>query len=463
MLKERSWTIPAWRAEIRACLALSWPLILTNAIEMAMNLTNVALIARIGPDALAASTLALALFHAALLFGIGVIAAVPSLLSHEIGHDGVAGPAVRHIVQQGIWAAAFLAVPAGLVLSHAEAILVHLGQPPALASQAGIYLGTLQWAVLPALIYLVLRSLFASLDRPRVAVVVGVIAICLNAALNALLIFGHGPVPGFGIAGSGVATLLSNLFMAAALALAARLHPRTRDLRLSAGLFWPNWRGFGQLWRIGLPIGVALILETGMFAAAALLVGLIDATSLAAHAIALQVASFAFMVPLGIAQAATIRVGRAAGAGDADAMARSGWTALGVGLTAMLTSATILLTLPRPIIGLFLDRTEPGTAAIEPLAIVLLGLAGLFQLADGGQVVLAGMLRGLHDTRVPMLAAALGYWGVGLPLGAILAFGFGLQAPGVWLGLAGGLFCVAALLLSRWRWQLARFGPTPPS
>ena len=187
----------------------------------------------------------------------------------------------------------------------------------------------MQWSFLPAMVYLVLRSMLAAIERPGWAVVTGAAAIGVNAALNALLIHGAGPVPALGLTGSGLATVLANVFLAATLGLVVIASPRFRRYRILSGLMRPHRETAAALWRLGLPIGIAIMLETGMFAAAAALIGHYDEASLAAHAIALQVASFAFVVPLGIAQAATVRVGRAAGAGDDDAVARSGWTGPG--------------------------------------------------------------------------------------------------------------------------------------
>ncbi len=448
-----------WRAELLAYLSLGGPLVLTNAIEMVMNLTNTAAVARLSPEALAAMPLGLALYHVALLFGLGVTAAVAPLIAHEAGRAGGYGPAAGRVVRQGFWAALLISGPVWLMLWNAEAILRGVGQQPALAATAGSYLRALMWAVLPALVYLVLRSAFAALERPRWAVAVGVAAVALNAALNRVLVFGWGPVPPLGLTGSGLATLLSNTFMAAAMVGTASLHPWFRSLRLFRGLHRPDWAGFGAFWALGLPIGISLVFETGMFAVAAALIGLVDAPSLAAHAIALQVASLTFMVPLGVAQAATVRIGRAAGARDGAGVARAGWTALVLGVGVMLVFGAVLAGVPHAIVGLFVNPGEPGAGAVQAVGAVLLAVAGLFQVADGAQVVLAGMLRGLKDTRVPMALALAGYWGVGLPLGALLAFPLGLRAPGVWLGLTAGLFAVAGLLLFRWRARLRALAP----
>ena len=200
-----------------------------------------------------------------------------------------------------------------------------------------------------------------------------------------------------------------------------------------------------------------LAFEVTIFNAAVFLMGLIGPAPLAAHAIAIQIASLAFMIPLGLGQAATVRVGHAYGAGDRDAVARAGWTAYGMGVGTMLMTATLLVLFPRALIGAFLDIHDPANAAVVAQAVVFLGIAALFQIVDGAQAVASGMLRGLHDTRVPMVYAALGYWGLGLPLGIVLAFPAGLGGAGIWTGLASALAVVAALMT--WRWiQRDRLG-----
>lgn len=445
----------SWGREVRACAALSLPLVATNAIEMAMNLTNAAFVGRIAPEALAAVSLALALYNLALTFGIGLTAAISPLISTEVGRTGERGPAVRRVVQGGLWNAALIVGPMWLILWWAEPILRAAGQDAALSRAAASYLHVMQWGLLPVLVYLVLRSMLAALERPRWAVMTGLLGILVNAGLNAALIDGAFGLPGLGTTGSALATLLSNLAMASVLGAAVLLDPRLRALRLLSGLGRLPVAACAALWRLGLPIGIGVMLENGAFGSTTALVGAHDPASLPAHAIALQVVSFTFMVPLGIAQAVAVRVGRAAGAGDRGAVGRAGWTGLMLGTAAMTLTALVLLALPGPIIGLFLDPAAPGAPAIVRSATLLLALAGAFQLADGAQVVLAGMLRGLQDTRAPMIIAAIGYWCFGVPVAALLVPRY--AAPGVWVGLLAGLFAVAAMLLWRWRSRL-RFG-----
>ncbi|MCW6509093.1 MATE family efflux transporter [Hyphomicrobiales bacterium BP6-180914] len=422
-----------------------------------MNLTSAAMIGRINPEALGASTLGLALYNTCLMFGIGLTAAISPLVARERGSGAVATTdAIRRLVHAGFWNNIIVVIPVWCLLWEAAPVLRLLGQESRLADEAASYLHVMQWSLLPALIYLVLRSLLAALERPRWAVVTGVGAVVLNFVLNWLLIDGHAGLPALGLLGSGLATFLSNLFMAGALSVAVAVDPRFRKLRLFQGLGRVPWRACATLWRLGAPIGIGIVLEVGMFTAATALVGHYDPVSLPAHAIALQVASFTFMVPLGIAQAATVRV---AGAAKRAASARAGWVALMLGLGVALASAVVLVTVPEPIIGLFIDPSEPGAQAVTRAAALLLGIAGIFQLADAAQVVLGGMLRGLQDTRMPMLIAMFSYWGVGLPLAFVLVINN--ATTGVWIGLTAGLFTVALLLLGRW-WVFSSGGRRPP-
>jgi MATE family multidrug resistance protein len=231
------------------------------------------------------------------------------------------------------------------------------------------------------------------------------------------------------------------------------------------GRFWrADWPRFRQLWRLGLPIAATLVFEVTIFNAAVFLMGLISADAIAAHSIAIQIASVAFMVPLGFGQASTVRVGRAYGARDEAGITRAGWTAYALGVGFMALTASLMLFAPRLLIGGFLDLSEPENANVVRLAVTFLAFAALFQLVDGAQVVGAGMLRGLHDTRVPMIFAAIGYWGIGFPLGAVLAFPLGMEGVGIWIGLATGLAVVAVLMTVRWarRERLGLTRPTPP-
>lgn len=440
----------AWAKEARACVALGWPLVLTNLAQIAIATTDVAILGRLGPDALASGALGANLFFVLVVLGMGLAMATAPLLAQDFGRRRATVREPRRTVRQGLWATFALSLAGWALLGSAEEILLAFGQRPTLAQGAARYLDGFMWGLLPALWFMVLRSFISALERPRAGLVVTLVAIALNAALCWGLAFGAFGLPALGLFGAGLAGSLANLALFLGLGGFILLDRRMRRFHLF-GRFWrADWPRLAELMRIGLPMSLAFGFEVTVFSAAAMMMGLIGPDPLAAHAIALQIASIAFMVPMGLSQAATVRVGLAAGAGDVVAAGRAGWTALALGSAFMATSALVLLLAPGPLVGLFLDRAQAASGPVFELAVSFVGVAALFQLVDGAQAVGAGALRGLKDARVPMLFAALGYWGVGVPLSAALAFPAGLDGFGVWLGLAAGLAVVALLMVVRW-------------
>lgn len=439
-----------WREEIRATLALAWPLVFTNLAQTAMTATDVMILGRVGPATLAASALGANLYFAPLIFGLGLMLATVPMMAREVGRRRNSVRDLRRTVRQGMWVAVLVALPIWLLLWNGEKVLLAMGQEPALAADAGRYLRTLQWGLLPFFFYVVLRSFIASLERPGWATVVAFIGVMVNLAGNLVLVFGHLGFPRLGIVGSGLATSIANFSMFIGMVLVVTLDRRFRRYRLF-GRFWrPDWQRLGQLLWLGLPIAAMMAFETTLFNAAAFMMGLIGATSLAAYAVVIQLCSVSFMIPLGINQAAMVRVGIAYGSHDRQAITRAGWTSYAMGVGFMALSALVMMTLPRLLLSAFIDVDSPANAEVVKLATGFLAIAALFQIVDGAQAVAAGMLRGLQDTTIPMIYAALGYWGIGLPLGITLAFHFGLDGVGVWIGLCAGLAAVAVLLLARW-------------
>lgn len=439
-----------WIAEARSTLALAWPMILTNLAQTGMTATDVLMMGRLGPDAVAAGALAANLYFAVLIFGIGVVAAAAPMIAAERGRNRHAVRDLRRTVRQGLWTSVMISVPSWVLLWHGEAILLLMRQDPALAAAAGGYLRALMFAMLPFLAYLVLRSFVAAMERPRWALVACAVALVFNVLANWALMFGHLGFPALGLFGSGIATTLSSVLMFALLAGVVMRDRRFRRYRLF-GRFWrADWPRLAAFWRLGLPIGAALFFEVSIFNAAVFLMGLIGSAELAAHAIAIQIASLTFMVPMGFSQAVTVRVGLFYGAGDPHGVRLAGWTAFALGIGFMALMALAMVAVPRVLIAAFLDLDAPANAAVIEFAVVFLAMAAVFQVADGAQVLGAGMLRGLHDTRMPMVYALAGYWGIGLPLGAALGFLTPLGGTGIWLGLAAGLTVVAVLMTLRW-------------
>jgi MATE family multidrug resistance protein len=440
----------AWSSELRATIALAWPLILTNLSQIALATTDVIMMGWLGPETLAAGALGANLNFAFLIFGIGLVTAASPLIAIELGRNRHAVREVRRTVRQSWWAAIAFCVPVWFIAWHAEWIFLHLGQQPALAANAASYLHTFMWSMLPFLAYLGLRNFVSALQRPLAALWISGAAVAVNAFLVWLLLFGNLGFPRLGLPGAGIATTTTNSLMFLGLAAIVTTDRRFRRYHLF-GRFWrADWPRFREIWRIGIPISLTLGFEVTVFNAADFLMGIIGPDSLAAHSIAIQIASVAFMVPLGLGNAATVRVGLAFGAANRPGVARAGWTAFALALGYACCTAAIMLIFGRELVGAFLDLKSAGNQAVIDLAVSFLVFAGIFQLADSGQAVSSGMLRGLGDTRVPMLYAALGYWGIGLPLGILLAFWTPLAGKGIWIGLAAGLAVVAFLMTTRW-------------
>lgn len=440
----------AWLDEVRATLALSWPIILTNLLQIALTTTDVIMMGRLGPEALASGVLGANLFFAFVIFGIGLVSAVAPMVARERGARPYSVRDVRRTVRQGLWSAIAIAIPVWIILWFAEPILLALGQAPEAVTGAAQYLSTLQWAFLPFIGYIVMRNFIAAMERPLWGLWAGIAGFVANAVAAWCLIFGELGFPRLELAGAGLATTFSSFAMFGVLAIVAMTDRKFRRYHIF-GRFWrSDWRRFRQLWALGLPIAATLVFEVSIFNGAVFLMGLIGTAALAAHSIAIQIASVAFMVPLGFGQAVTVRVGRAFGANDREAMARAGWTAYAMGVGFMTITASLMLFAPRLLISAFIDIDAAKNLPVVELAVTFLAFAALFQLADGAQAVGSGMLRGLHDTRVPMLFAALGYWGIGFPLGVLLGFPGGLGGAGIWIGLAGGLAAVAVLMTGRW-------------
>ncbi|WP_439814728.1 MATE family efflux transporter [Zavarzinia sp. CC-PAN008] len=440
----------AWRPEIRAMLALAWPLMLTNLGQLLIATTELVILGHMHPDALAAGSLGAMVAHAFFALGFGLAAATAPMMAQAVGARRHTLRELRRTVRKGLWLCALLGVPTILLLSQAEAFLLLAGQQPKLAADAGLYLMGYAWALPPAWGFMVLRSLLAVRERPKAAMVISIIALILNAFICYGLVFGAFGLPRLGILGAGIAGASAN-WLSFLMLLGFVLVERRFRRHAILGRWWrADWARLGELIRIGLPMSAAMLMETCVFGGAGLLMGTISTASVAAHAIVMQVASLTFMVPLGIAQAATVRVGIAAGRRDRAGVGLAGWTAQGISAVFMGSMGLVLWLAPVLLIGLFLDLSDPATWEAARIATGFLALAALFQLGDGAQVVAAGALRGLKDTRVPMVLTGIGYWGLGFPAAAALGLWAGLDGFGIWIGLAGAIMVLACLMLHRW-------------
>lgn len=427
-------------------MALAGPLALTQLGQIAINTTDLVMLGWLGTHALAAGGLAMSIWILPALFGIGVGAAVAPLVAEAL--TAHRPRQVRRSVRQGLWAVAAVTLPLAVALCVLEPVLVMLGQDEAVAADAQRYLRAAAWGLPFAAAVVVLRGFFASFGHTRAVVVVMALAVGLNAVLNYGLIFGELGLPRLEIVGAGVASTLVNAGSFIALAVVALRPGPWRRYHVLARLWRPDWSSFAAVLRLGVPIGLTLLLEVGMFSAAALLVGTIDSVALAAHHVALQLCAIVFMVPLGLSQAATIRVALAAGDRDGARVRLVGRLAVVLTLAVMSCSALAFLLVPELLVRPFLDDPV-AQATLLATAVSLLHVAALFQLADGLQVVGGGLLRGLKDTAVPMIYAFIGYWICGIGTGALALFALDAGARGVWYGLLLGLTLTAVLALAR--------------
>lgn len=436
-----------WGAELRATFALAWPLVIAQLAQNALTATDVIMLGWLGPSHLAAGTLATTFIMPFFVGGIGIVGAVAPLVAQARGARDIR--AVRRIVRQGMWAAILLATLMVPVLLQIRPIFAVLGQNPDTAIMSEQYIQVGVWMLFPALAMVALRSLLSAFDATRIILLITIGGVIVNALANYALMFGNFGMPRLELRGAALATVLSNILMFGLMLAYVLRHRRFKRFYVLMRFWKPDWVRFREIFRIGTPIGLTVLAEVGLFTAAALLMGLLGTDEVAAHAVALQCASMAFMVPLGLGIAATVRVGMAYGRSDPEGIRKAGWTAFVLGTGFMAFSCVLFLTAGPTIVTWFLDPRLPENANALALSATFLVVAGVFQLVDGAQVVAAHALRGLSDTKIPMVLAILGYWAVGLPIAYILGFVVGWRGVGIWIGLAAGLAFVAVVLVIR--------------
>jgi len=435
--------------EFSETIKLALPIALTQLGQIAMMTTDLALIGRLGDAAVAAAALAHTVFFVAFTIGMGLVSAVAPLAAQALGARQPR--TVRRALRVGLWAALMLCVPMTLLPLFGEQILILLGQTPENARLAQKYLLGLAPGMVPALWFIAIRNFMGAVNRPEPGLWITLAATPANALLGYGLIHGHWGLPKLELLGAGIATTLVNFGMCIA-ALWCTYAQRPFKKFHVLGRFWRiDWPLIRALVVIGAPIAISFLLEYGLFSAAGLLMGVISTTALAAHQVALQIAAILFMVPFGIGMAATVRVGQALGRGDTNDIRRAGVVAIVLGIVFM-TVMTLVVILGRfDLARLFFGAAAEGAGGTIELAAMLMMVGATFFIADGIQTVAAGALRGLSDTRIPLLLAAISYWVIGFPAAYGLAFAGGFGAVGVWIGLSIGTGLYATLLVLRFR------------
>lgn len=444
----------AWIAEARELLKLAAPLVLTQLSQMAIMTTDVVMLGRLGKEALASAALGNTIFFFCWLIGCGPVAAVAPVVAHSLGNRPRERAGVRNAVRMGFWAMLILSVPLIALLLFTRPILLLLGQKPALAAGAGVFTAALCWGLPFSLGYQVLRNFSTALSRPRASLYVMALGILFNGIGDYALIFGHFGLPKLGLVGAGISSACSYAFAFFAMVAVVKCMRDLDGFRIFRRFHRLHAAKLAELFRLGLPIGLTMMFEAMLFNTATLIMGTFGTDSVAAHQIALNVASITFMVPLGIGMAATVRVGLAAGSGDGEALRRAGYSAFAMGACFMTLAGVCFWIFPARIAGLYFANAT-ANANVIALAVVFLRVAGAFEIFDGLQVVGAMTLRGLKDAHMPMWIAGSSYWLAGFPVCLWLAFGWHLKGLGIWIGLAFGLFVAALLMFGRF-WYLAR-------
>ncbi len=433
------------RQELSALLTLAWPIVVAQVGMNLMSLVDTALVGPLGPDSLSALALGGTIYFGILILGQGTLMSLDAHVSAAWGAGDKAG--CRRGLQQGIWLALGMAPLLMGAMTVAPDLLILAGYDEAMAELARVYVGPLRWGVPVSLLFTCHRSFLAATDVTRPLLISAVIANLLNVGLDLWWIDGGLGLPAFGVEGVAWATATCRLALLAPVAWVAW---RRADYRSFPRVSWrPDTALMGRLLNVGVPVGLQYFAEVSAFAGAAILMGALGAIPLAAHQIALNSASIAFMVPLGLGAAAAVRVGQARGRGDAAGVGRAGWTALGVGFVWSVISAAVFTLAPGAIAGFY--GVDGG---VFILALDFLALAAIFQVPDGIQAVAVGVLRGLADTRAAFVMALLGYGLVATPCAVLGAFVLADDPRFIWWGLVAGLSVASIAMVLRFRWQV---------
>lgn len=439
-------------AEIRKLSVLALPLVLGQLAHSGVGFTDTLMVGRLGGLELAGVALGTAVYFFLFIFCSGVLYSVAPSVSQAYGagrHDSLLLAA-----RQGVWLALFLSIPVTVLLNFSEPLLLATGQDPAVAAIAASYLAAISWGFVPMILTVALRGFLEGTGDTRPLMFILFLGLGVKILLNSVLLTGWGPFPALGVQGAAISSAFVYLteFIAAALYVTLRY----RDLRLLQGLGRPHPVMLRELITVGVPIGVTLGFESGLFTVAAFAMGTFGGAELAAHQIAMASSSMAFNIPLGIGLATGVRVGQNVGRDDREAAARSAFTGVGLAFIIMCVTATVFWQFPQQVVGLFLDLSDPANSEVIGFAVTFIGFAAMFQLADGVQVAASGALRGYKDTTVPMYVSLFSYWVVGLGGGLLLAFTFSMGPSGLWIGLVAGLTVAAALLALRLRWRTSQ-------
>ncbi len=429
--------------DVRRVIALALPVVFAELGWMSMSVVDLIMVGPLGSAAIGAIGIGSGAFYSFAVFGMGLLLGLDTLVSQAHGAGDLED--CHHSLMQGVYLAVFLALPLMSLFLAMPPLFYALGINPHVSALAASFVQTLAWSTLPLLLYGAFRRYLQALGHVRPVMFALISANLVNWLCNWLLIQGHWGFPPLGVVGSALSTCMARLYMAAVLGFFIWWFERNLTPGFGNIARRPDWPRISRLLRIGLPAATQILLEIGAFSAAAVFAGRLTPEALAAHQIAINCASVSFMVPLGTASAAAVAVGQALGRREPARARRSGFIAIVLGSAFMLCSAILFLLIPRQILSVY--TSDRGVLAI---GVGLLAWAALFQLFDGVQTVATGALRGIGNTRGPMLVNLAGYWFFGLPIGYLLCFRFHYGVYGLWCGLSLALIVIALILLRSW-------------
>ncbi len=450
--------VMTYPGHLRAIAVLGLPLIGGHLAQYAIGLTDTVMLGWYGVEALAAVTLANSYYFVLFLFGAGFGWAVMPMVATAAAEENETS--IRRSTRMGLWLSLIYATVMMPLLWWSHPILIALKQEPQVAETASVYLRVAGWGLFPALLVMVLKSYLAALERTQIVLWITIVAAVVNGVTNYALIFGNWGAPELGVIGAAIASVVTQIVSLVAVVIyAVRALPEHSLFQR----FWrPDWEMFMSVLRLGVPIGLTTLAEVSLFAISAVMMGWLGPVPLAAHGIALNLASATFMVHLGLSNVATIRAGNALGRRDRAHLEKGAITVTGMSLIVSVLTIVLFLTCAEPLISLFMEADDPQRPQILLIGTGLLAMAALFQLVDGAQVIALGLLRGLQDAKIPMVMAALSYWVIGIPASYYFGFVQGMEGIGVWLGLVIGLACAAVLLMARfWLRSVRDVGEVP--
>ncbi len=434
------------RSHLSASFKLGLPLVGTFITSMLMGVTDTLMVGRLGAEPLAAAVLANQLFFFLTIAGIGLASGVMPMAATALGRDDVTS--MRRAVRMGFWAVILYAIAVLPIMFFAEPIYTALGQPTPLPALAQSYLNIAMWALIPTMIMMVLRSYLSVVELANMVLLITLVAAILNGVLNYAFIFGNWGMPAMGLRGAAVATVGSATLSAVVLLVFAATKKSLRAHEIFVRWWRPDWPAFIKVIQLGWPIAMSLLAEISLFAFSAIMVGWFGVVALAAHGIVLQIISVTFMIPLGLSQVGTIRIGLAKGHENKAEIAMAGKAVLILGGITATATVMLLIFLPETLVNAFIGKANADAVELLAYAIPFMAIAAAFQFVDSLQVLSAGLLRGLSDTRIPMQIAIFAYWIIGVPAAYLLSHYTGLGANGIWTGMAIGLL-VAAILATR--------------